>query len=129
MKYPKRVEKYKKECLKNFAEQNLFKAMNKLNKKARRSGVWTKRMMKRYDDIDAKVVKIMLKAEENCVQKFRFDTPWSKKLITASRAVHYWNLKASTYKGKRITEIVLIAALKTAELKDYTTTEEETKTE
>ena len=80
-KYPKRVEKYREEVLQKFKDRNLFHAMAKLSKKAKRRGTWTVKMQKKYNEIDNEATKIMLKAEENCVQTYRYHTAWSVPLI------------------------------------------------
>ena len=73
-KYPKRVERYKKEVLQKFKDRNLFHTMEKLSRKAKTLGIWTKKMQKKYNEINNEATTIMLKAEE-IVPKRTVTTP------------------------------------------------------
>ena len=124
-KYPKRVEKYKTEVLQKFIDRKLFHAIEKLSKKAKRRGTWTTKMQKKYNEIDKEATAIMLKAEDNCVQTYRFHTAWSVPLIQSSHTIKYWNLKLSQFLGRKVSPKVLETEREAAHLKDFTTTKEE----
>ena len=94
-KYPKRTKKYREEVLGKFKQQQLFKGMRKLAKLATTRGRWSRKMQVKYENLDKTATEIMLTAEQNCVQKFRYHTSWSLPLMKASTAVRYWNLRLS----------------------------------
>ena len=73
-KYPKRTKKYREEVLEKFRQEHLFKAMRKLSKFATSRDRWSQKMQTKYEEIDKKATLIMLQAEKNCVQTFRFHT-------------------------------------------------------
>ena len=54
----------KKQVRQGFLTNNLFAALEKLFKLARKGGTWTDKMYKKYKAIYKKATKIMLAAEE-----------------------------------------------------------------
>ena len=120
-KHPKRTKKYREEVLEKFKKDNLFKAMRKLSKLAKSRGRWSKKIQTKYEEIDKKATCIMLQAEKNCVQTFRFHTSWSLPLMQASKGVRYWNLRVSQEKGRKVSPAVLASAIEAADLTDNTT--------
>ena len=43
----------------------------------------------KYEAIDREATRIILSAEEHCVPRYRYSSPWSVKLIPASRIIKY----------------------------------------
>ena len=95
-KYPKRTKKYREKVLEKFKNQSLFKAMRRLAKLAERRGRWSAKMQQKYETIDIKATGIIIKAEQNCIQKLRFHTSWSLPLMRSSRSIRYWNLSVTS---------------------------------
>ena len=120
-KYFKRTKKYKEEVQAGFEAWKLCSSMAKLTKKAKRREVWTKKMQETYENIDRESTQIMLKAEENCVKNFRFQTPWSIPLMQTSKKIKYWNLKLSKHNGRKVSEAALQEAKQSANIADFTT--------
>ena len=108
--------------MENFKKESLFRAMTKLVLSAQKRGRWSLKMQRKFETIDNKATKIMLQAEKNCKQTFRYHTPWSLPLIQASKAIRYWKLKISLSKGRKIAPTVIDSALKVANTKDCTDT-------
>ena len=100
-KYPKQTKKYREEVLKKFKKEHVFKGMKKLTVLAKSKGRWSQKMNRKFDVINVKAMHIILQAEKNCVQTFRYHISLSLPLMRASKAIQYWNLKVSLAKGKK----------------------------
>ena len=86
-------------------------------------------MQKLYDHLDHTATTIMLKAEDNCARSRPRPDPWSVELMRASISIKYWNLRISSYHSGKTSEETMSDIRGQANIKDYTSTEEETKTE
>ena len=82
-------------------------------------------MQIKYENLDKTATDIMLAAERNCVQKFRYHTSWSLSLMKASKMVRYWNLRLSISNERTVVTSVLETARTDAGLRDFTATKEQ----
>ena len=82
-------------------------------------------MQVKYENIDKTATEIMLTAEQNCVQKFRYHTSWSLPLMKAGKTVRYWNLRLSMSNGRAVATSVLDTVKREAGLQDFTSTREQ----
>ena len=99
--YPDRVNKYKEFVLGKFREQKLSQALKDLQHRVHQKGTWTKKMEKKYNNLDKKMTKIMLDGEKQCLHIRERNTPWSTKLMSESYKLYYWSLKISSLKRYR----------------------------
>ena len=114
--YPDRVDKYRSYVLEKFKELKLLKALTTLTHMARRKGIWTTAMEKKYYTLDELVTKIMKDGEQRCMIK-NHTTPWSMALMEESYKLYYWSLKISgikrpwRHKEKRVQKATLRAKM------------------
>ena len=72
-KYIKRTMKYKEEIKAESIRRNLFQALGELHRIFKIDP--TTKLLKKYNALNKEATQIMLKAEDNCVSKFRYTTP------------------------------------------------------
>ena len=120
--YPERVEKYRTYVEERFREQKLFQALDKLIYRVNKKGSWTKKMKRKYNNIDKIVTEIMLEGENQCVPTFKNKTAWGTELLKCSNILHYWSMNISQLKGRKVATTVLLRVLEQTEIEDNSTT-------
>ena len=88
------------------ASKHIVKALAKLERGAQRYG-WTKKMERKYNNIDANLTKMMLASERECVSKTSSTSKWSTNLEVATRAIRYWNIRIFKHKKQKGSENIL----------------------
>ena len=68
------------------------------------------------------VAEIMLEGENQCVPTFKNRTAWGTELLKCSNILHYWSMKISQLKGRKVAAVVVTRVLEQTGIEDRSTT-------
>ena len=87
---PKAVEKYIETVKEKFEQQSIFKRAKKLLKRVNKGDNDHQNIKKKYEQLDAEIYGICIKAEKDCRKTIAGKHLWSPVLVQCIKKLNYW---------------------------------------